>query len=63
MKNQESPDTQTSKHRKVSLDPSVEIVEIDFSTSRTIRILPVNSKGPIQEYFLKITPKRRLTLI
>ena len=45
------------------LDNCVEALKIDFSIPRTIKIIPVNSKGSNQEYFLKITPKGGATLV
>ena len=49
--------------RILRLDKSIEAVEIDFSIPRTIRIIPVHSKRPIQVYILKITPKGGAILV
>lgn len=49
--------------KTLRLDASIEALEIDFSAPRTIRIVPLNSKGPNKAYYLKITPKGGATLV
>ena len=45
------------------LDDSIEALEIDFSAPRIIQIIPLNSKGRTNMYYLKITPKGGATLV
>jgi hypothetical protein len=56
-------DVASTVTRKVWIDSGIEIVEIDFSVPRLIRIVPINSKSPNKEYVLKVTSKGGATLV
>ena len=47
----------------IRIDASIEIIEIDLSCPRLIRVVPVNTKGQSREYVLKITSKGGVTLV
>lgn len=51
------------KPKVIFLGPSIETVEIDFSTPRNIKIIPINSKGRNKDYLFKITAKGGATLV
>lgn len=51
------------RNTPIRIGPSIENIEIDFSTARVIKIQAVNARGITKEYLLKITSKGRALLV